>query len=116
MIFRPDQNCERGWFGAGGWDISYPNYRPYYKDNDTMKLMIAEHNKLMLDFCNHKNIVPQRFNRNFLQEIFHWSISDIADPIQREWVDRHIQHIEGTNDVSIAIWNIEKLKVENDFQ
>jgi hypothetical protein len=116
MIFRPDQNCERGWFGAGGWDISYPNYRPYYKDNDTMKLMIAEHNKLMLDFCNHKNIVPQRFNRNFLQEIFHWSIDDIDDPIHRGWVDKHIQHIEGTNDVSIAIWNIEKLKVGNDFQ
>jgi len=109
MVFRPNHKCEQGWFGAGGWDIRYPNYRPYYKDDDTMKAMIAEHNKLMLDFCDRKNIIPQKFTRNYLKETFNWAVDDIQDPVQREWVDRHIQHTEGTNDVSIAIWNIEKL-------
>jgi hypothetical protein len=109
MIFRPDQKCEQGWFGAGGWNISYPNYRPYYKDDDTMKSMIAEHNKLMLNFCKNKNIIPQKFTRSFLKETFNWTINDIADTVHREWVDRHIQHTEGTDDVSIAIWNIVKL-------
>jgi hypothetical protein len=109
MIFRPDQKCEQGWFGAGGWNILYPNYRPYYKDDDTMKSMIAEHNKLMLNFCKNKNIIPQKFTRNFLKETFNWTTDDIADTAQREWVDRHIQHTEGTDDVSIAIWNIGKL-------
>jgi hypothetical protein len=74
-----------------------------------MKAMIAEHNKLMLDFCEQRNIIPQKFTRNFLKDTFNWTIDNIADPVQREWVDRHIQHTEGTDDVSIAIWNIEKL-------
>lgn len=108
MVFRPNEKCEQGWFGAGGWNISYPNYRPYYKDDATMKSMIAEHNRLMLEFCDRKNIVPQKFTREYLKETFNWGIEDIEDPIQREWVDRHIQHTEGTNDVSIAIWNIDR--------
>ena len=109
MVFRPNQKCEQGWFGAGGWNISYPNYRPYYKDDDTMKSMIAEHNTLMLDFCKKKNIIPQKFTRDFLKDTFDWTIDEIANPTQRDWVDRHIQHTEGTDDVSIAIWNIGKL-------
>lgn len=109
MVFRPNEKCEQGWFGAGGWKISYPDYLPFYKNDDTMKTMITEHNKLMLVFCKKKNIIPQKFNRNFLKDTFNWTIDDISDIIQREWVDRHIQHIEGTDDVSIAIWNIGKL-------
>jgi hypothetical protein len=109
MIFRPDEKCEQGWFGAGGWSISYPNYRPYYKDDSTMKAMIKEHNSLMLDFCKRKNIKPQKFTRDYLKENLKWSIDDIADSTHNEWVDRHIQHTTGTDDVSIAIWNIEKL-------
>jgi hypothetical protein len=109
MVFRPNHKCEQGWFGAGGWNISYPNYRPYYKDNDTMKSMIAEHNTLMLDFCKKKNIVPQKFTRDFLKDTFNWTVDEIADSVQRDWVDRHIQHTEGTDDVSIAIWNVRKL-------
>jgi hypothetical protein len=74
-----------------------------------MKSMIAEHNKLMLDFCARKNITPQKFTRTYLKETFGWEVTSIEDSVQQEWVDRHIQHTEGTNDVSIAIWNIEKL-------
>lgn len=109
MVFRPNNKCEQGWFGAGGWNIKYPNYRPYYKDDNTMISMIADHNKFMLDFCNRKNIVPQKLTRNYLKETFNWTIDQIVDPVQQEWVDRHIQHTEGTDDVSIAVWNLEKL-------
>lgn len=110
MVFRPNEKCEQGWFGAGGWNIAYPDYQPYYKDDGTMKAMIAEHNRLMLEFCNQKNIVLQKFTRDYLKQTFNWTIDNIEDPIQREWVDKHIQHTEGTADVSIAIWNIEKLQ------
>jgi hypothetical protein len=62
-----------------------------------------------LDFCKKKNIVPQKFTRDFLKDTFNWTVDEITDPVQQDWVDRHIQHTEGTDDVSIAIWNVRKL-------
>lgn len=109
MVFRPDEKCEQGWFGAGGWNISYPDYRPYYKDDDTMKSMIKEHNSKMIDFCNRHNVPIEKFSRKWLKDKFDWVVEDIDLIEYRQWVDKHIQHTEGTNDVSIAIYNYERL-------
>ena len=110
MILRPSVKCEQGWFGAGGWNISYPDYRPYYKDDDTMKAMIAEHNEKIIDFCNRKNITIQPLTADYLKTTFDWTVDSIEDDTEREWVYKHLIHTEGTADVSIAIWNIEKLR------
>jgi hypothetical protein len=110
MILRPNIKCEQGWFGAGGWNIAYPNYRPYYKDDDTMKAMIAEHNDKIISFCNRKSIAIQPLTAEYLKRTFDWTIDQVEDEIQREWVHKHLIHTEGTADVSIAIWNIEKLQ------
>jgi hypothetical protein len=112
MILRPNVKCEQGWFGAGGWNISYPNYRPYYKDDDTMKAMIAEHNDKIINFCNTRNIKIEPLTADYLKSTFDWSVDQIENETQREWVRRLLIHTEGTNDVSIAIWNIEKLQGE----
>jgi hypothetical protein len=109
MVFRPNDKCEQGWFGAGGWNITYPDYRAFYKDDDTMKSMIKEHNHNMLDFCNRHSVPVERFTREWLKETFDWVVEDIEDTSLRAWVDKHIQHTEGTNDVSIAIYNRDKL-------
>ena len=109
MIFRPNDRCEQGWFGAGGWDISYPNYRPYYKDDDTMKAMIAEHNQLMKDFCVKHKLVEHKFDAQFLKEQFDWSTDQIADPTHRAWVEKHLTHANTMDDVTITIYNRDKL-------
>jgi hypothetical protein len=110
MILRPNKKCEHGWFGAGGWNISYPNYRPYYKDDDTMKSMIAEHNDKIIDFCSRQNIKIERLTADYLERTFNWTIDHIENETEKEWVHKHLLHTEGTEDVSIAIWNIDKLK------
>lgn len=110
MILRPNTKCEQGWFGAGGWNISYPDYRPYYKDDDTMKAMIAEHNDKIIDFCNRKGVTIEPLTAEYLKRTFNWSVELIENESEREWVYKHLIHTEGTNDVTIGIWNINKLK------
>jgi hypothetical protein len=110
MIFRPNEKCEQGWFGAGGWDISYPDYEPFYKDDARMKAMIREHNALMKDFCAKHGIVEQPLDDVFLKETFGWSVDMIEDPVERAFVDVHLRHTMGTNDVTVAIYNLDKLK------
>jgi hypothetical protein len=105
MVFRPNESCEQGWFGAGGWNISYPNYRPYYKDDATMKAMIAEHNSCMKAFCVQHNIIEHKFNAEFLKEQFNWTSDMILDPVHRAWVEKHLIHINTMEDVTIAIYN-----------
>ena len=42
VVLRPLPGCHNGWFGAGGFDITYPTYEPYYKDEATMKQYMFE--------------------------------------------------------------------------
>lgn len=42
VVMRPVSGCNNGWFGSGGFDITYPTYEPYYKDEETMKQYIIE--------------------------------------------------------------------------
>lgn len=109
MIVRPNHKCESGWFGAGGWDIKYPNYKPFYKDDETMKFMIAEHNRKIYEFCKFRNISLAKLNTDYLKHTFNWSVDEIDNLELRQWVDNHIMHTEGTDDVEIAIYNLHKL-------
>ena len=45
MVYRSHLECYDWWMQAGGFDITYPNYRDYYKDSDTMWEEIKRQNK-----------------------------------------------------------------------
>jgi len=45
MVYRGHLECYDWWMQAGGFDITYPNYRNYYKDSDTMWAEIKRQNK-----------------------------------------------------------------------
>lgn len=109
MITRPNEACIRGWFGAGGWDISYPDYRPYYKDDTRMKQLIAEHNAKIFEFCSKHNVAMEKLTANYLKEKFNWTVDDIPNLEHRAWVYKHLVHTEGTDDVKIAIYNFKNL-------
>ena len=59
MIHRPDNECYEWWHEAGGWDITYPNYRNYYFDNDGIRQQIKLQNQHILKFAKEKNLIPQ---------------------------------------------------------
>lgn len=37
IVLRPNAVCANAWIDAGGWDITYPTYKPYYQNNETMR-------------------------------------------------------------------------------
>ena len=55
LVHRPDDACLGWWVKCGGFDITYPLYRPYYKDFSTMANIIARQNKNILGVL-HKNV------------------------------------------------------------
>ncbi len=44
LVYRSSDSCLGWWYRCGGWDIKYPNYRPYYKNNDVMVKHIDNQN------------------------------------------------------------------------
>lgn len=56
MVYRNDVECYRHWVLAGGFDITYPNYKPYYKDLNTMYEKIVQQNRNILDFVHDNSI------------------------------------------------------------
>ena len=47
MVHRGDDACLGWWVRSGGFDITYPDYRPYYKDLDFMANEITKQNAAM---------------------------------------------------------------------
>lgn len=109
MIIRPSSSCLRGWYKAGGWGITYPNYKKFYKDDETIKEYIIEHNNKILEFCETRKIEVNRLNEKYLYEKFKWKVNDILDLQNKKIILEYLHHIQKLNDISIAIYNEEKL-------
>jgi hypothetical protein len=45
LVYRSTDACLGWWVRCGGFDITYPDYREYYKDLSTMGRLIEEQNK-----------------------------------------------------------------------
>ena len=58
MVYRNDYECMKWWLEAGGFDITYPNYKPYYKDEENMWKQIQLQNADIMNFIwkNKQNI------------------------------------------------------------
>ncbi len=50
LVHRGDDACLGWWIRCGGFDITYPDYRPYYKDIETMYQHIIKQNSDMRPF------------------------------------------------------------------
>jgi hypothetical protein len=50
MVYSNDYECMNQWFNVGGFDITYPNYKPYYKNADNMWEQIVRQNRDIINF------------------------------------------------------------------
>ena len=50
LVHRGDDACLGWWVRCGGFDITYPDYKPYYKDIETMYQHIIKQNSDMRTF------------------------------------------------------------------
>ena len=59
LVYRDDDACFDWWYKCGGFDITYPNYAPYYQNKMVMKDMIHVQNHFIAKFIveNFKKIV-----------------------------------------------------------
>ena len=105
MIIRSNNSCIRGWNSAGGWDITYPDYKQFYKDNNTLKKYVCEHNQKILEFCNSHNLEIKKLTDRCLYELFNWKASDIHDLPTRLHIFKYLRHIQESDDIRIAIYN-----------
>lgn len=64
MVYRNDFECMNQWMAAGGFDITYPNYRPYYKDPENMYRHIVWQNRDIMDFIQDNRKKVKRINSN----------------------------------------------------
>ena len=50
LVYRPDMSAYSWWHEAGGFAISYPDYRPYFKDSANMLCEIVKQNQAIMQF------------------------------------------------------------------
>lgn len=50
MVYRNDVDCIEWWKKCGHFNITYPNYTPYYKDLDNMWDEIQKQNRAIMEF------------------------------------------------------------------
>ena len=59
IVLRPNAVCANAWIDAGGWNITYPVYKPYYKDNDTLRVKVSEELQNAKVFITQHNLEMQ---------------------------------------------------------
>jgi hypothetical protein len=64
MVYSNDYECMNQWFTMGGFNITYPDYKPYYKDPENMWKQIVRQNRDIMDFIqeNRKRITKAKNN------------------------------------------------------
>lgn len=77
VVFRTLQQCFNGWFGAGGFNITYPDYHAYYVDDDTAKSKIEQELKDCRQWIFQRNLQIHTATSRHWSD--HWDISDTND-------------------------------------
>jgi len=87
IVWRKPEASWNGWITAGGFDITHPNYREYYKDEQTAKTLIYEEaylgSKWMFDNDMDIHIACKSHYTNY------WDISFTDSALN------HVRQIEG---------------------
>ncbi len=69
MVYSNDYECMNQWFTMGGFNITYPDYKPYYKDPENMWKQIVRQNRDIMDFIqeNRKRITKVKHNHHLCE-------------------------------------------------
>jgi hypothetical protein len=108
MIYRPWLQCFRWWQEAGGWDITYPDYRNYYRpeNNNHMMWHCDMQNRCILDFVeNNKDNIIEVSSPLDINNVLGIRPCMRFNPIRTE-EDLHDIDVKGwmSNDIKIYIY------------
>ena len=73
IVLRPNGVCANAWIEAGGWDITYPVYKPYYQNNDNMRAKVLEELQNAKTFITKHNLKMNVITDDYWMD--HWGIA-----------------------------------------
>jgi hypothetical protein len=96
LVHRRDDSCLGWWLMAGGFDIKYPNYRPYYKDIPTMTQHIQRQNQDIVEAMQNRPGILSHDNRAVCLNLF---IKYPPEEYRQNYLD---------DDITVKILNFKK--------
>jgi hypothetical protein len=88
LVYRSDEDCKKWWYEMGGWKIEYPDYRPYYKNDENMLREIHMQNQKILEFATKHNLKWHSCSDTFVSYILDIPCPFPVDPLifENTWV------------------------------
>jgi hypothetical protein len=70
LVHRPDLAAYAWWHEAGGFEIEYPKYRPYYRDSINMLSEIRRMNQCIFEFSQRHDLAWHHVSSNWIEATF----------------------------------------------
>ena len=75
-VMRPPNSCWDGWYGVGGIDIPYPDYKGYYKTNENANKLINQECNLVREWIYNKNLNVHTATQRHWSDIWQLDFND----------------------------------------
>jgi hypothetical protein len=70
LVYRPDMAAYAWWHEAGGFQIKYPDYLPYYKNSINMFAEIQRMNQCILEFSQKHDLAWHHISSHWIETTF----------------------------------------------
>jgi hypothetical protein len=70
LVYRPDLSAYSWWHQAGGFNITYPLYEPYYKDSVRMMSEIMRQNQAIMQFAQRHDLEWRHISGQWIEQHF----------------------------------------------
>lgn len=74
LVYRPDMAAYAWWHEAGGFQIKYPDYLPYYRDSINMFTEIQQMNSAILQFSQKHDLAWAHISAKWIDKQFGQSV------------------------------------------
>lgn len=98
MVYRNDYECYEWWKLCGEFSITYPNYRPYYKDLNNMWTEIQKQNSSIMNFVKSNSQKVERVNCNL----------ELCQALQISSQGINVAHNYKEKDITVYVYNLNK--------
>lgn len=97
LVYRNNIECMDWWLSAGGFNITYPDYRPYYKNKSNMRDQIKKQNNGIVKF------IAENFE-NVKQVHSNIELADLLGLNITEYIRNRETHIYKNHDVQVFVY------------
>lgn len=102
FVTRPYERSIQGWIGAGGFEkITYPNYKEYYKDDETFCKLVSAESESISRYKYANNLPTHLYSKTVIKEYFTIDENNLNNAVVND-LDAHLL---SHSDVSITVEN-----------